>query len=113
MTNPREAATAAFVRRDRRAREREEERLAPAATRSANSRGRQRPEEPDEFRTAFERDRDRILHSKAFRRLKHKTQVFINPEGDHFVTQLTHTLQVTQVARTVARALRLNEDLTE
>src|SRR5829696_3118951 len=113
MTNPREAATAAFVRRDRRAREREEERLAPAATRSANSRGRQRPEEPDEFRTAFERDRDRILHSKAFRRLKHKTQVFINPDGDHFITRLSHTLQVTQISRSLASALSLNETLAE
>src|SRR6187551_1331484 len=88
-----------LIRRDRLAREAEEERLAPAATRSANSRGRVRPEEPDEFRTAFERDRDRILHSKAFRRLKHKTQVFINPDGDHFLTRLSHTLQVTQISR--------------
>jgi dGTPase len=96
------------------AREAEEAaRLAPAATRSADSRGRQRPEQPDEFRTAFERDRDRILHSKAFRRLKHKTQVFINPEGDHFVTRLTHTLQVTQIARALAAALSLNEPLAE
>jgi dGTPase len=102
-----------FVRRDRVAREREEERLAPAATRSAASRGRARPEEPDEFRTAYERDRDRILHSKAFRRLKHKTQVFINPEGDHFVTRLTHTLQVTQISRALAAALSLNETLAE
>jgi dGTPase len=105
--------TANFVRRDRVAREQEEERLAPAATRSKNSRGRMRPEEPDEFRTAFERDRDRILHSKAFRRLKHKTQVFINPDGDHFLTRLTHTLQVTQIARALAAALRLNESLAE
>jgi len=103
----------AFVRRDRVAREAEEERLAPAATRSANSRGRVRPEEPDEFRTAFERDRDRILHSKAFRRLKHKTQVFINPDGDHFLTRLTHTLQVTQISRALAAALSLNETLAE
>ncbi|MBA3405500.1 MAG: deoxyguanosinetriphosphate triphosphohydrolase, partial [Gemmatimonadaceae bacterium] len=77
-------------RRDRHAREGEEAHLSPAATRSAESRGRERPEEPDEFRTAFERDRDRIIHSKAFRRLKHKTQVFLNPEGDHYVTRLTH-----------------------
>ena len=70
-------------------------------------------EEPDEFRTAFERDRDRILHSKAFRRLKHKTQVFINPEGDHYVTRLSHTLQVTQIARALAAALSLNESLAE
>jgi dGTPase len=72
-----------------------------------------RPEEPDEFRTAFERDRDRILHSKAFRRLKHKTQVFINPEGDHYVTRLSHTLQVTQISRALAAALTLNEPLAE
>jgi dGTPase len=105
---------APFARRDRLAREAEEAtRLAPAATRSATSRGRARAEEPDEFRTAFERDRDRILHSKAFRRLKHKTQVFINPEGDHFVTRLTHTLQVTQIARALAAALSLNEPLAE
>jgi dGTPase len=103
----------AFVRRDRAAREAEEELLAPAATRSKNSRGRARPEKPDEFRTAFERDRDRILHSKAFRRLKHKTQVFINPEGDHYVTRLSHTLQVTQISRALAAALSLNEPLAE
>jgi dGTPase len=95
------------------AREAEEERLAPAATRSTQSRGRQRPEAPDEFRTAFERDRDRILHSKAFRRLKHKTQVFINPDGDHFITRLSHTLQVTQISRALAAALSLNESLAE
>jgi dGTPase len=87
--------------------------LAPAGTRSADSKGREVPEEPDEYRTAFERDRDRIVHTKAFRRLKHKTQVFINPEGDHFVTRLTHTLQVTQIGRSMAVALGLNEDLTE
>ncbi len=102
-----------LIRRDRRAREAEEAALSPAATRSAASRGRERPEQPDEFRTAFERDRDRILHSKAFRRLKHKTQVFINPEGDHFVTRLTHTLQVTQISRALAAALSLNEPLAE
>jgi dGTPase len=100
-------------RRDRRAREAEEERLSPSATRSTASQGRERPEQPDEFRTAFERDRDRIIHSKAFRRLKHKTQVFLNPEGDHFVTRLTHTMQVTQVARALAAALSLNEPLAE
>ena len=100
-------------RRDRRAREAEEERLSPAATRSTASGGRERAEEPDEFRTAFERDRDRIIHSKAFRRLKHKTQVFLNPEGDHFVTRLTHTMQVTQVARSLAAGLALNEPLAE
>ncbi|MDP3984489.1 MAG: deoxyguanosinetriphosphate triphosphohydrolase [Acidimicrobiia bacterium] len=91
----------------------EAELLAPAATKAAGSRGREIPEEDDEFRTAFQRDRDRILHTKAFRRLKHKTQVFINPEGDHFVTRLTHTLQVTQIGRAMAVALGLNEDLTE
>src|SRR5687768_1444203 len=100
-------------RRDRQAREADEERLSPAATRSTRSLGRDRPEEPDAFRTAFERDRDRIIHSKAFRRLKHKTQVFLNPEGDHFVTRLTHTMQVTQVARSLAAALSLNEPLAE
>ena len=100
-------------RRDRLEREAEEERLSPSASRSAASKGRVRPEEPDEYRTAFERDRDRIIHSKAFRRLKHKTQVFLNPEGDHFVTRLTHTMQVTQVARALAAALALNEPLAE
>ena len=103
-----------FIRRDRQARETEEaDRLAPAATPSAVSRGREQPEVPDEFRTAFERDRDRILHSKAFRRLKHKTQVFINPDGDHFITRLSHTLQVTQISRSIAAALSLNETLAE
>lgn len=91
----------------------EDEWLAPWAARSAHSRGRDRPEDPDPVRTAFQRDRDRVIHSKAFRRLKHKTQVFIEPEEDHFRTRLTHTLEVSQVARTIARALRLNEDLTE
>ena len=103
-----------FLRRQRIERERlENDLLAPAGTRSAESRGRDVPEEPDEYRTAFERDRDRIVHTKAFRRLKHKTQVFINPEGDHFVTRLTHTLQVTQIGRSMAVALGLNEELTE
>ena len=106
-------AAGGLLRRDRVAREADEERLSEAATRSTASRGRERPEEPDEFRTAFERDRDRIIHSKAFRRLKHKTQVFLNPEGDHFVTRLTHTMQVTQVARSLAAALNLNEPLAE
>jgi dGTPase len=87
--------------------------LSPAATRSIDSRGRSISEVPDPGRTAFERDRDRILHSKAFRRLKHKTQVFINPDGDHFVTRLTHTLQVTQIGRALATYLRLNESLAE
>jgi dGTPase len=103
----------ALVRRDRLVREADEDRLAPAATRSARSRGRRRKEEPDAYRTAFERDRDRIVHSKAFRRLKHKTQVFINPDGDHYVTRLTHTLQVAQIARALAVALSLNEPLAE
>ena len=107
------SAATELHRRDRLAREAEEARLSPSATRSAASRGRARPEEPDQFRTAFERDRDRIIHSKAFRRLKHKTQVFLNPEGDHFVTRLTHTMQVTQVARSLAAALSLNEPLAE
>jgi len=80
---------------------------------ASESKGRDREEEPDELRTAFQRDRDRIVHSKAFRRLKHKTQVFISPEGDHYRVRLTHTLEVSQIARTAARALRLNEDLTE
>ena len=102
-----------LLRRDRLAREADEERLSPSATRSTATRGRERSEEPDEFRTAFERDRDRIIHSKAFRRLKHKTQVFLNPEGDHFVTRLTHTMQVMQVARALAGALTLNEPLAE
>jgi dGTPase len=102
-----------FVLRDRAARESEEERLAPAAFRVTASRGRVRPEADDRLRTAFERDRDRIMHSKAFRRLKHKTQVFVNPEGDHYVTRLTHTIQVTQIARALAAALSLNEDLAE
>src|SRR4051812_33642495 len=98
---------------DRAARERQEEALAPAATRSTATRGRAVPEPEDCLRTTFERDRDRILHAKAFRRLKHKTQVFLNPDGDHFVTRLTHTLQVTQVARSLARALGLNEALAQ
>jgi dGTPase len=105
--------SAALRRRDRRVREAEEEHLSPAATRSTRTRGRVRDEPADEFRTVFERDRDRIIHSKAFRRLKHKTQVFLNPEGDHFVTRLTHTMQVTQVARSLAAALSLNEPLAE
>jgi dGTPase len=103
-----------FHRRQRPEREAlERQLLAPAATLSAHSRGRAIAEAPDEYRTAFERDRDRILHTKAFRRLKHKTQVFINPEGDHFVTRLTHTLQVTQIGRSIAASLGLNEPLTE
>lgn len=92
--------------------ERSEERLHPRAARSANSK-RVRAETKSPVRTEFQRDRDRILHSKSFRRLKHKTQVFISPSGDHFRTRLTHTLEVTQISRTIAKALNLNEDLTE
>ena len=103
-----------FIVRRRADRESEEwESLSPLATRAVDSRGRERPEEDDEYRTAFERDRDRVIHTKAFRRLKHKTQVFLNPEGDHYVTRLTHTMHVTQVGRAIARALGLNETLTE
>lgn len=92
---------------------REKQFLSPHASLSANSRGRVYPEEPCETRTVFQRDRDRIIHSKAFRRLKHKTQVFISPEGDHYRTRLTHTLEVSGIARAIARGLGLNEDLTE
>lgn len=87
--------------------------LSRWAALSKNSKGREREEKPCEIRTVYQCDRDRIIHSKAFRRLKHKTQVFMCPEGDHYRTRLTHTLEVSQIARTVARALRLNEDLTE
>jgi dGTPase len=87
--------------------------LSPKATLSAASQGRVRPESPHPLRTGFQRDRDRIIHSKSFRRLKHKTQVFLAPYGDHYRTRLTHTLEVSQIARTIAKALRLNEDLTE
>jgi dGTPase len=93
--------------------EEREESLSPHAVKSRLSRGRERPEAPDPVRTCFQRDRDRIIHSKSFRRLKHKTQAFIAPTGDHYVTRLTHTLEVAQIARTIARALNLNEDLTE
>jgi dGTPase len=93
--------------------ERELEWLAPWACPAAKSRGRERAEEPCGIRTAFQRDRDRIIHCKSFRRLKHKTQVLMFPESDHPRTRLTHTLEVAQISRTVARALRLNEDLTE
>ena len=90
-----------------------ERRLSPFAVQSARSRGPEVPETPSPMRTEFQRDRDRIIHCKAFRRLKHKTQVFIAPLGDHYVTRLTHTLEVAQISRTIARALNLNEDLTE
>ena len=91
----------------------EHERLSPDATFASDSRGRRVPEEPDALRTCFQCDRDRILHSKSFRRLAHKTQVFLAPEGDHYRTRLIHTLEVSQVARSIARPLGLNEDLTE
>ena len=87
--------------------------LAPFAQFSADSRGRNHPEEPPEWRTQFQRDRDRIIHSRAFRRLEHKTQVFFNGSGEHLRTRLTHTMEVAAIARNIARALRLNEDLTE
>ena len=92
---------------------REEALLSPRACRSARSRGRERAEEECSVRTPFQRDVDRIVYSKAFRRLKHKTQVFLQPEGDHYRTRMTHTLEVSRIARTIARALALNEDLTE
>ena len=91
----------------------EREILAPYAAFSADTKGRERLEEECKMRTPYQRDRDRIIHCKSFRRLKHKTQVFLSPEGDHYRTRLTHTLEVSQIARTIARALRLNEDLTE
>jgi len=93
--------------------QREQEWLDARAAKSDETRGRERPEPRDPLRTEWQRDRDRIIHTKAFRRLKHKTQVFVSPEQDHYRTRLTHTLEVTQISRTVARALRLNEDLTE
>lgn len=93
--------------------QRERDTLSPYAMLSEHTRGRERAASPDDMRTEFQRDRDRILHCKSFRRLKGKTQVFISPQGDHYRTRLTHTLEVTQVARTLARSLRLNEDLAE
>lgn len=93
--------------------QREEEYLSPFATLSKNSRGRDREEEQCDIRPVFQRDRDRILHSKSFRRMKDKTQVFLSPEGDHYRTRLTHTIEVSQNARTIARALQLNEELVE
>ncbi|MCM1334444.1 MAG: deoxyguanosinetriphosphate triphosphohydrolase [Bacteroides sp.] len=91
----------------------ERETLSPHACKSAETKGRERPQPLCDIRTEFQRDRDRIIHSNAFRRLKHKTQVFLIPKSDHYRTRLTHTLEVAQIARTIARALRLNEDLTE
>jgi dGTPase len=99
------------IREDLEARERRF--LAPQAARSADTRGRLRPEDEDDIRPAFQHDRDRVIHCKAFRRLKHKTQVFFAPAGDHYRTRLTHTLEVSQIARTIAKALHLNEELTE
>src|ERR671932_44990 len=96
-----------------RVREHEEQWLSPLAVRSYETRGRAIDEPGCRLRTPFQRDRDRIVHCKAFRRLKHKTQVFIDPEGDHYRTRLTHTLETTGISRGVARALRLNEDLTD
>ena len=93
--------------------QREYEILSPFAAKAAESRGRFLFEEPCDIRTDFQRDKDRIIHSKSFRRLMHKTQVFLAPEGDHFRTRLTHTIEVSQIARTIARSLNLNEDLTE
>jgi dGTPase len=93
--------------------QREIEQLAPQAAKSALTRGRLRPEAEDPIRPAFQRDRDRVIHCKAFRRLKHKTQVFFAPTGDHYRTRLTHTLEVSQIARSIAKVLRLNEELTE
>jgi dGTPase len=91
----------------------EKQYLSPYATLSVNSKGRQNPEPQCDIRPVFQRDRDRIIHSKSFRRLKDKTQVFLSPDGDHYRTRMTHTLEVSQTGRTIAKALRLNEDLTE
>jgi dGTPase len=93
--------------------QREHDTLAPQAAKSDATRGRMRPEAEDGIRPAFQRDRDRVIHTKAFRRLKHKTQVFFSPAGDHYRTRLTHTLEVSQIARTIAKVLRLHEELTE
>lgn len=93
--------------------EEEKRNLSPYAQLSIHSKGRKTPEEPNPLRTSFQRDRDRIIHCKSFRRLSHKTQVFLAPEGDHYRTRLTHTLEVTQISRTIAQALKLNQDLTE
>src|SRR5205823_5433011 len=108
-----EMATSVTSAFERRIREQEESWLSPLAVRSYGSRGRAVPEAHPTLRTPFQRDRDRIVHTKAFRRLKHKTQVFVAPSGDHYRTRLTHTLETTMISRGVARSLRLNEDLTE
>src|SRR5574340_1713090 len=92
---------------------REERELAPYAMKSEDSRGRKYPEEEHHYRSIYQRDRDRIIHSTAFRRLEYKTQVFVNHEGDYYRTRLTHTIEVSQITRTMARALRLNQDLAE
>src|SRR3954449_12692287 len=105
--------TSAAIAFEQRIREQEETWLSPLAVRSYESRGRAVEEPPASLRTPFQRDRDRIVHTKAFRRLKQKTQVFVAPAGDHYRTRLTHTLETTMISRAVARALRLNEDLTE
>ena len=91
----------------------EHQRLSAYAAFSDQSKGRRVPEDESDMRTVYQRDRDRIIHSKSFRRLKHKTQVFLAPYGDHYRTRLTHTLEVSQIARTIAKALRCNEELTE
>src|SRR5471032_989624 len=101
----------ASIRKHLEARERQV--LAPQAAKSADTRGRLKEEAEDDVRPSFQRDRDRIVHCKAFRRLKHKTQVFFAPAGDHYRTRLTHTLEVSQIARTIAKVLRLHEELTE
>jgi dGTPase len=108
-----DAVAGASLRFEQQTREREQAWLSPLAIHSYASRGRAEPEEPCSLRTPFQRDRDRIVHSKPFRRLKGKTQVFIDPEGDHYRTRITHTLETTAISRVVARALRLNEDLVE
>ena len=107
------SATAGLMEIRQQLERREREILAPQAAKSADSRGRSRPEAEDPVRPAFQRDRDRVIHCKAFRRLKHKTQVFFAPTGDHYRTRLTHTLEVSQIARSIAKVLRLNEELTE
>ena len=113
-SSPARLMTAAPKRVDRKALETEESaRLAPYAMRSARSRGRVYPEEEHPYRTAFQRDRDRIIHSTAFRRLEYKTQVFVNHEGDYYRTRLTHSLEACQIARVIANVLRLNSDLVE